>query len=133
MERHHSFVPARGCEGEQTDSLAAPPSAAAVVGERDEATKQADELRSLLHLPGCSTVPALSLLRACLCGLRVKTVGILGTVAILLTKVRGSSMVFLLLKVRYDLKPSFRTWLGFFLPVSPRQGKLESVCNKSWP
>lgn len=61
---------------------------AAMAGERDEADEQAELLRSLLHLPGCSTVPALSLLRASLCSQRVKIVGILGTVAILLTKGR---------------------------------------------
>lgn len=57
-----------------------------MAGERDEAAKEAEELRSLLHLPGCSTVSALSLLRASLRGLNVKIVDILGTVAILMTK-----------------------------------------------
>ena len=66
-----------------------------MAGERDEAAKQAEELRSLLHLDA-----QLSLLRASLCGLRVKIVGILDTVAILLTKGMDSSLVFLLLKVR---------------------------------
>lgn len=63
-----------------------------MVGERDEAAKQAEELRSLLHLPGSSTVIALSLLRASLCDLRdkvAKIIGILGTAAILLIQGRG--------------------------------------------
>lgn len=103
MERHRSSVPPWGCQEKQASSFTCSSSpAAAMAGERDEASKQAEELRSLLHLPGCSTVPARSLLRASVCGLRVKIVGILGTVAILLTKGRSSSLVFLLLKVRYE-------------------------------
>lgn len=96
-------LPPWGCEEKQAGSFTCSSlPAAAMAGERDEASKQAEELRSLLHLPGCSTIPAHSPLRASVYGLRVKIVGILGTVAILLTKGRGSSLVFLLLKVRYE-------------------------------
>lgn len=101
MEKHRSSVPPWGCQEKQAGSFTCfsfP--AAAMAGERDEASKQAEELRTLLHLPGCSTISAHSLLRASVCGLRVKIVGILGTAAILLTK-GSSSLVFLLLKVRY--------------------------------
>lgn len=63
---------------------------------------------------GYSTIPALFLPRASLCDLRVKIVWILGTVAILLTKARGSSLVFLLLRVIYEWKVDFRPWLGSF-------------------
>lgn len=97
IERHHSSA----SPGLQRLLTCSSPSSA-MAGERDEAAKQAEELRSLLHMPGCSSVCVLSLLRASLYGLRVKIVGILGTVAILLTEGRGSSLVFIFLKVRYE-------------------------------
>lgn len=77
-----SSVPPHGCNREQASSSTAEAKAA----ERDEVVKQVELLRSLLCLFGCLAVPAVSLLRACLCGPRVKIVDVLSTVAFLLTE-----------------------------------------------